>query len=490
MTNSAFKYKSNFERDVLALALDNTAKMPLQSQLLDALRRIITSNPDHSGARLPASRTLAADLSVSRTTVQAVYDQLISEGYLITRQGSGTFVAEDVPHLTPAVTDTATRPVRSPAEAWTPFQTGLPDQSLLPNKIFARHLERAWSRPDPALFARLDPLGWGPLREAIADHLRAWRQVSCDAEQVVITAGASDSLDVVFRGLVEPGLDVAIEDPCWPKIHDVLAKTGARAHPMRVDDEGFDAAHIPPQARAAIVTPSRHYPTGHSLPMPRRMALLDWAERSGGLVIEDDYDSEFRYRGQPLPALSGVDELRNTIYLGSFSKLFGPALRIGFLVLPRPLLGNARRYLADAGTRVSLVPQPALAAFMGSGEFAVHLRRMRRIYARRQAHLIQCLAPLTPYLTIEPDPSGMHLCLPFKPSLARHTRDRTICAMAKKQGLEIGALSAHCTLADAPQGLLLGYAAFEEPVLTRAADTLIDIVEAEVNSDDASRLAV
>jgi GntR family transcriptional regulator/MocR family aminotransferase len=319
-------------------------------------------------------------------------------------------------------------------------------------------------------------LGWYPLREAISDHLAAWRHLNCDPEQVIITSGAAESLDLIFRGLLPPAATVAVEDPCWPKTRETLSNSGNHVIPLRIDSEGFNTAQLPPDVTAAIVTPSRHYPTGLSLPLPRRVALCDWAARIGGTVIEDDYDSEFRYRGQPLPSLSGLDGLQHTIYLGSFSKLISSALRIGYLVLPKHLLGKARTYMGHAGARASLIPQPALATFMQSGEFSVHLRRMRRIYAQRQHHLIDALAPVVDLLDVRPDPSGMHLCVPLKPKLSSRVTDQEISKAAQNIGLHTGALSAHSILPEKPQGLLLGYAAFDEDTLTKAACRLVTLL--------------
>ena len=474
MTNSENITQSNLDRALLALTLDPTAKPSLQVQLLQALRNIVQSSPGCTGVRLPATRLLAAELSVSRTTVQAAYDQLISEGYLVARWGSGTFVAGDITHLAPPNLGASSG--LQPVQPWVPFQAGLPDASLLPHATWARHLERAWRAPGPGLLGRPDPLGWYPLREAIADHLATWRQLPCDPEQILITSGAWESFEIIFRGLMQPGNTVAIEDPCWPKTHELLATTGAKAHPVRIDDDGFDARNIPRQASAVVVTPSRHYPTGRSMPLPRRIALLDWATRTGGLIIEDDYDSEFRYRGHPLPSFAGLDALQNTIYLGSFSKLISTTLRIGYIVLPKHLLSAARGYLDRVGIRVSLVPQPALATFMRSGEFAAHLRRMRRVYVRRQAHLIDALSPARDLLDIQPDPSGMHLCIPLRPKLARRMTDQDICAKAQDHGLRVGALSAHCVLPDKPQALLLGYAAFDDDVLSEAGARLAHMI--------------
>ncbi len=476
MSNSERNTQSNLDRDLFAIALDPGARPPLQTQLLEALRSLIFSTPAYGGAQLPASRTLATELSVSRTTVQVVYDQLISEGCLTARRGSGTFIAEDLPHLV-APQPPAGR-ARPPVTPWRPFQTGLPDHALLPHKAWARHLERAWATPEPALLASPDPLGWYPLRAAIADHLGAWRHLQCDPEQVVITSGAWESLEVVLCGLLEAGSSVVVEDPCWPKSHDILQATGAGIHPVRIDGQGVDPDTLPAAADAVIVTPSRHYPTGQSLSLPRRMALLEWAGRTGAMVIEDDYDSEFRYRGKPLPSLAGLDGLQSTIYLGSFSKLVSAALRIGYLVLPKPLLPGARAYLGRTGTRASLVPQPALAAFMESGEFAVHLRRMRRIYARRQRHLVEALAPVQDLLDVHSEPSGMHLCAPLLAGLAARTTDHQISAAARSRGLQIGALSSHSVLPQRPQALLLGYAGFDEAALSDAADRLMELLRA------------
>lgn len=455
---------ANLGRALFALSLDSQAGGTLQAQLLQALKELL-SNPEHAGCRLPSSRSLAAELSVSRTTVQAVYDQMLSEGYLIARRGSGTFVADDLPHLrTP---ERRASRLGAPHRPWVPFQIGLPDLSLLPHRLWARHLERAWRDPSAALLGQADPLGWYPLREAISEHLLAWRHLSCDPEQVVITSGAWNSLELVFRGVIPQQSAVAVEDPCWPKIHDLLGMNGIVPQPSRIDAEGFDAQNIAKDTRAAIVTPSRHYPTGVSMPLARRLALIEWARNTDGIVIEDDYDSEFRYRGQPLPSLSGLDGLQNSIYLGSFSKLVSTSIRIGYVVLPRRYLDAARLYLRRTGCHASLVPQPALAGFLQSGEFAVHLRRMRRIYAKRQTHLLECLAPLSTMLELRSDPSGMHLCLRLRPDL--DMSDQQISDIAQKHGLNIGALSAHAALRDGPQGLLFGYAAFSEEALHHAA---------------------
>lgn len=462
MANSAKNHQSNLDAALFSLSLDRGAG--LAGQLLAALRETILDGA-HAGCRLPASRVLAAELSVSRLTVTTVYDQLTAEGYLTARPGAGTFVAQDLPHLAPPPA-TAPPPPPRPRPIL-PFRHGSLDQGLFPHRLWARHLERAWRAPEPALLGRADPFGWAGLRQAIAEHLAVWRGISCEAGQIVITAGARDCVDILAQALLPRGAAVAVEDPGWPVLHDLFTLAGSRPLPLRIDAEGLDPATLPLAARAVLVTPSRHYPTGVAMPLARRLALLAWARQADGLVLEDDYDSEFRYRGQPLPALAGIDGLQRVLYAGSFSKLLSPSLRIGYLVLPERLVGRVQDHLRRTGPRASLLPQPALARFMASGEFATHLRRMRRIHAARQAALLAALQPLAGLLTLAPDPGGMHLTLPVRPGLT----DRALAAAAGT--LAVDTLSDHCRLPDPPQALILGYTAFDEATLRAAAAALV-----------------
>ncbi|MHC9235290.1 MocR-like pyridoxine biosynthesis transcription factor PdxR [Pseudooceanicola sp. 502str34] len=471
MSTSAISHQSNLDAALFRLTLDRQGAQPLQQQLAEELRGLIRTGR-HAGARLPASRTLAAELSVSRMTVTTAYDQLTAEGYLVARRGAGTYVAADLPHLAPP-TPRRAPPLAAPAP-YLPFQPGVPDQRLFPHRLWARHLERAWRRPPPALLARADPFGWGPLRVAISEHLAAWRGLEAAPDQIVITGGAWDAFDLISQQVTLRGGAIAVEDPGWPTLHRLLTRRGVTPHPVRIDESGFDPAACPAGTAAAVVTPSRHYPTGRAMPLSRRLQVLHWAEAEGALVVEDDYDSEFRYQGQPLPSLAGLDGLRRTIYMGSFSKLLSPALRIGYLVLPETLVGAVREDLAVTGVRASLLPQPALAEFMASGDFATHLRRMRRVYARRQGHLLAALeaAGAGAALALKPDPSGMHLVL----SLCDGKSDAAIAAAAEARGIGPRALSSHALLPEAPQGLMLGYAAFEPEELDAAARVLAEVL--------------
>lgn len=465
--------QTNLHAALLAISLDRAAPQPLHLQLTEALRRLILSGHAPPGARLPASRQLAQDLSVSRQTTLTALDQLVAEGYLETRQGAGCFVARDLPHLSPPEPHTTPPPERP--TAYRPFHPGIPDMTLLPHATWARHLDRAWRRPHPDLLAMPNPLGWPALRAAIAAHLRAWRGIDCEAGQVVITSGATETFELLARCLMRAGDRVLVEQPGFAPMRSALSRAGLSLASMQIDEGG---AVLPKDAetRAAIVTPSRHYPLGMTMPLPRRLAFLDWAARTGAWIIEDDYDSEFRYTGTPLPALMSLGA-GQTIYVGSFSKLISPALRLAYLVLPPPLVDPIREGLSKTGPRASLVPQPALAAFMESGAFATHLRRMRRVYASRQSTLRAALNSHLPnHMATTPDPTGMHLVCRPGPALA-NLPDTEIAGRAARAGLSVRALSAYWPDGDGPQGLVLGYAGFSPEQLERAVQRLAHVLQ-------------
>ncbi|MFV1878754.1 PLP-dependent aminotransferase family protein [Nioella sp.] len=465
--------QTNIDAALLAISLDRTAPDPLHMQLTEALRRLILSGHAKPGARLPASRQLAQDLSVSRQTTLTALDQLVAEGYLETKQGAGCFVAKDLPHLAPP--DPTPLPRPEPSQPYRPFHPGIPDMTLLPHATWARHLDRAWRHPHPDLLSAPNPLGWPALRAAIAAHLKAWRGIDCTPGQVVITSGATETFELLSRSLMQTGDRVLIEQPGFAPMRAALTRSGLSLISMGLDAGG---AVLPETAaaRAAIVTPSRHYPLGMTMPLPRRLALLDWASRSDAWIIEDDYDSEFRYTGTPLPALMSLGS-GQTIYVGSFSKLISPALRLAYMVLPPALVEPIRRALVQTGPRASLIPQPALAAFMESGAFATHLRRMRRVYGDRQQVLLAALSRHLPdHLRADPDPSGMHLVCRLGPAIST-MRDSDIAARATQAGLTLRALSAYWPERDGPQGLVLGYAGFPPDQLEDAVLRLARLLQ-------------
>jgi GntR family transcriptional regulator/MocR family aminotransferase len=475
-------YKTTSDAAVLSLALDRTADEPLQVQLSGQLRRHILTGRFRSGSRLPSSRALAADLAVSRVTVVAAVDQLISEGYAESRHGSGVYVSTDLPdHVlqlsepAPSSSNLSLQPPPRPRPV-RPFQTGSPDAALFPHRDWARLLDRVWRSPGPALLATADPLGWAPLRTAIADHLGLWRGISCSARQIVITSGAVEAISLLARAAFAPDDRVLVEDPGYSTLRRALELNGLIAAPVSIDDQGFDinaAGADRRPAAGAVITPSRQYPLGVTLPLPRRLALLDWARRNDGLIIEDDYDSEYRYHGRPLPALMSLDDGDCVAYIGSFSKVLSASLRLGFLVVPVSMTGAVSAAMEQTGPSASLVPQPVLARFMTNGDFAAHIRRTRRVYARRQTALVAALRTHTgKLLDIEPAPAGMHIVAGFKRSLLLRMGDTEAAARAAEVGLSVRALSSYYAGEPHRQGLVLGYAGFDEAAIAEGVERL------------------
>ncbi len=477
MTNKSAHSISNFQAALFALSLDREAATPLHVQLAEALRDMIQQGKAAPGARLPASRMLAAELSISRITVLTAVDQLIAEGYLETRRGAGTYVVDDLPDMPALPPEQLKTPPAPPPPPLRPFQPALPDLESFPHVEWARHLERTWRYPHPALTGVPDPMGWMPLRAQIAAHLSVWRGIQARPEQVIITSGATEGFELITRAFLAAGDPVMIEDPCFAPMRAALIRAGMKVRACPVDVEGLDIANAPTEgAKLAVLTPSRQYPTGATLPLARRAAALEWASQSNAWIIEDDYDGEFRYRGQPLPALASLDRAGRVFYLGSFSKLLSPALRLGYLVAPEHTLPGLFRAMAETGARASVVPQPALAGFMESGGFSTHLRRMRRTYAKRQEVLRNALAGHEDWIIAHAEDAGMHLCCTLGPRM-KGVHDTVIAAAGAKVGLTLRALSAYSTQPEPRQGLVLGYTAFAPEVLEEGAKTLIAMLQ-------------
>ncbi len=463
------------------IGLDRGAPGPLYRQLTAQLRGLIDSGRLPAGTRLPASRALAEGLGISRTTALQAIDQLAAEGYLDGRPGSGTFVAA----LTPApaaggsaVAGQAVAPPAEPSGAGQPFHPGVPDAAAFPARAWARHLQAAWRAPATGLLTMQHAAGQPELRAAIASHLRSFRGLDCGPANVLVTGGIRDALALVGQALLPAGAPVAVEDPGFPPLRTALQAQGRPVLPCPVDGDGLRVADLATRATgtcALTVTPSRHYPLGATMPLPRRIALLDWAGATGAWILEDDYDSEFRYAGQPVPPLAALDRAGRVLYLGSFSKVMFPSLRLGYLVAD----GDTVARLATARPRhsdpPSAVPQPALAAFIDSGGFARHLRRMRRLYQARQAAFLSAFhAALSPWLVATPAPAGMHLVAHRGPALPARMTDLQLSALAASCGLSVPPLSACYAALPAgagararPFGLVFGYAGVAEPVAAR-----------------------
>ncbi len=489
---------------LLALDLDRKSEIPLHRQLYDQIREAVLTGRLAPGARLPSSRTLASELGCSRNTAVTAFDQLLSEGYLAGQVGSGTYISHVLPEelLTLAAkTPQSSRP--DPEEKAPPrrrglsrrgevlaafprgrrvttgaFVPGVPELALFPFDVWARLLGRVWRRPPEALRRHGDHAGYEPLRRAIADYLRAARGLDCDWRQVLITSGAQQGLDLVARTLLDPGDPVWVENPGYRGLRGPLFAAGAEAVPLPVDAEGISVVagrDRAPTARMAIVAPSHQYPLGVTMSLARRLELLAWAREADAWIVEDDYDSEYRYEGRPLSALQSLDDADNgrVVYLGSFSKVMFPSLRLGYLVIPEDLIepmARARGTLDDHPTAIS---QPALAAFIAEGHFAAHVRRMRVLYAARQAVLLEEIErQLGGQLEAQPDEAGLHLVAHLTPELAARMSDREAAARAEAEGLAVSPLSDYYDGEPDRQGLMLGYAAVPEDEIRLAVKKL------------------
>lgn len=480
-----------FDAALLTLVTDRADAAPLYVQLYEQLRELILSERLAAAQRLPATRTLADELGVSRTTVVAAYDQLRSEGYIDARRGSGAFVANVPPDHLLSARSIAAKPLhpskndrqtdlRPPEHRPLPFSPGAVDQDLFPTQLWSRLLDRAWRRHGCNLLNRSDARGHVPLQHAISEHLKIWRAIDCDAEQIFVTSGSAEGLRLVLSSLLDKPDRVFLEDPGYDTFRRVVADQRHEAVCCPVDGEGLDIAEAErrtPNARAAIVTASRHYPLGVTMSLARRLALLDWAKRTGGWIIEDDYDSEYRYAGRPLATLMSLDETERVIYLGSFSKVLFPTLRLGYVVAPRGAVDLFTTALRSIGSSASMVAQPALAEFIESGAFASHIRRMRRVYGRRLVALRQALDTHCQGL-LEPagTDGGMHIVARLSEKLARDTSDIELSRRAHAAGLIAPAISSHAIEHHDVQGLVLGFAAFQECELANGVRCLASVL--------------
>lgn len=419
-----------------SITLEQASALPLYRQLYNALREAILAGQLKAGARLPATRVLANAFGISRNTVLNAYAQLFAEGYVEGEVGSGTYVARTLPdellHARASVTlssptilagrqlsrrgtrlgTTRIPTPRFPGELKA-FRPGIPALDAFPYELWARLVARRWRRPQRSLLGYGDPAGYRPLREAIASYLGEARAVRCQAEQVIVVAGSQQALDLTARMLLDEGDAAWIEDPGYLGARGALLGAGAHLVPVPVDGEGLDVAAgkaCSPGARLIYATPSHQYPYGVTMSLPRRLALLEWASQAGAWVLEDDYDSEYRYAGRPLAALQGLDSEGRVIYLGTFSKVLFPALRLGYMIVPPDLVDAfaAARALVDRHSPT--LDQAALADFISDGHFARHIRRMRALYAERQAILVEAAThELSGTLDVHSAEAGMHL---------------------------------------------------------------------------------
>jgi GntR family transcriptional regulator/MocR family aminotransferase len=476
----------------LPLALTTSEGRPLQLAIYDALREAILLGRLGSGARLPATRDLACQLGVARGTVVAAYLQLIAEGYLRGERGAGTLVTEKIPEHWALPTPGARRrprrrsvalsvrgsalskgrfPVPGPG-ALRPFLPYTPAVDAFPRARWGQLVARHARRTEAPRFRDVDACGYRPLREALAEHLRVFRGVRCEADRVLIFPGVHQALDLVARMILDRGDAAWMEDPGYFGARRVLQAADVEVVPVPVDRGGLDVARgieAAPAARLVYVTPAHQAPLGTTLTLERRMRLLDWAYEAGARVFEDVYDSEFRYEGRPLAALQGIDDRDVVLHAGTLSKVMFPGLRLAYLVVPDALVDPFAAAMSMLHRYVALLPQAATADFIAEGDLGRHVRRVRAVYAERRASLTSALErELGDQLDVVEANCGMQVLA----WLARRGDDRTICRSAYASGLEMLPLSKFAIRPLRRGGLVLGFAAVDSKRTLRAIPRL------------------
>ena len=465
---------------------------PLFRQIYLSLRRQILSGNFRPGDRLPATRSLAEELGVSRTVVLLAYEQLLAEGFATGHAGSGTYVSEAV-HI--KRTHSAERlakvrlssfgsaaaksnarmrvPSRSLSVCRYDFAYGRSDLDTFPFEAWRRIVLKQLRAASIRSFDYGHPGGNDKLREAIAAHLRRSRAVVCDPEQVIVVSGSQQALDLVTRVLIERGNQVAVEDPMYQGTRLSLVAAGARLQPVRVDSKGLDPERLSNDARMVVVTPSHQFPTGAILPLERRVALLGWARKRNAVVVEDDYDGEFRYDGQPLESLQGLDTEGRVVYVGTFSRTVFSALRIGYLVAPKSLVKAllSAKWLADRHS--ATLEQEALAEFIASGLYERHLRRLRRRNAKRREALLGAIHHhLADRVEVSGDGAGSHVVL----WPAARGDEPQLVQQAAAHEVGVYGISGYYFSRPARPGLLLGYSRMTEHQIREGIRRLAEVL--------------
>ena len=455
--------------------LDRRSPAPLYRQLYEGFRDAILERRLRAGQRIPSTRSLAAELNISRLPLLNAYEQLTAEGYFQSRTGSGTFVASvpsrgRTPTRSPMVVR-GKRPVSRDTDflldiesdpwlgGWGPFRVSEPAVDRFPHQVWSRLVGRhaRASRANPRSLHYGDPMGHRPFREAVAEYLRTARAVRCEADQVMAVSGSQQALSLAARVLIDPGSSVWVEEPGYPGARAVLKLRGARLVPVPVDEEGLDVAagvERCPDASAVYVTPSHQYPLGMVMSASRRLQLLEWASKSGSWIIEDDYDSEYRYASPPIASLQGLDRDARVLYVGTFSKVLFPALRLGYVVVPSDLVDRFAAVRDATDIFPPTFPQAVLADFIRRGHFARHLRRTRALYRERRDALVEALdEEFGGDLSVVGDDAGMHLVA----TSSRLRNDREVSVRAARKGLWAMPLSS-CHLGTPSQrGFVLGF---------------------------------
>jgi len=497
--------KTGMLSDWLAQRLTRDGQQPVYRQLYRLLREAILHHALPAGAKLPSSRLLASELGIARNTVTQVYEQLALEGYVSAKTGRGTCVVDTAPDEIAGMRERLGRTGKMPAaplpapallsargarlieEAGASkrqggaFMPGVPDVSLFPARIWARLHNRYWSRPHPDLLTYAPAGGLPALREALADYLRSARSVNCAPWQIIITTGIHQSVDLAVRLLTDPGDVIWTENPCYWGVRNVLNVAGLVTRPIPVDEEGLAPSPedfaTPP--RLMLVTPSHQYPLGMVMSLARRRMLLEYARAHGAWLIEDDYDSEFRYAGRPLASLQGLDTDGRVIYVGSFSKTLFPGLRVGYLIAPKSLAERFSVASAELYREGQPLQQAVLAEFIAEGYFTSHVRRMRTLYGQRRQTLLDAMNARygDAFPTVGKD-AGLHLVM----RLPDGCDDRALAAAALAQDVVTRPLSGYydTRAGRSASGLLLGYACVPDAEIVAAFARLARVIDAAV----------
>jgi GntR family transcriptional regulator / MocR family aminotransferase len=463
------------------IALDSNGKIPIYRQLYEWFRRAILSGQLRPGQRVPSTRNLAAELKVSRIPVSSAYEQLRAEGYLEAFVGAGTCVVRSIPvdALKPEFGKIREAPrrvskskaprsvsrrvalMRVPPQTWSnklvAFRVSLPALEHFPTGVWSKLVNRHSRRPTRQSMAYGDAMGYMPLREAIAEYLGAVRAVRCNPSQILITTGSQQGLQLSTQVLLDANARVWIEEPGYPGARQALIMAGAQLVPVPVDPEGLNVAEgirRAGSAQAVFITPSHQYPLGVTMTATRRMLLLNWAERSGAWIIEDDYDSEYRFGDRPIPSLQSLDTGERVIYVGTFSKVIFPALRLGYMVVPEDLVDafSAARDATDQFS--STLYQAVMTDFIREGHFARHIRKMRMLYLERRTALVEGIqSQMSGKLEVIGAEAGMHLVALLPPGVS----DVALSKKASAMGISAMPLSACYLKPPGRAGLILGY---------------------------------
>ncbi len=479
------------------ISVDRKNPKPLHKQIYDAYKAIIVERGVSAGQQIPSSRTLAAELGISRIPVLNAYSQLLAEGYFESRAGAGTFVSSSLPDQLPsrdyrasrsAEARSGSRPIsrrsmlvpdragRPQLRGWGAFNVGQLSPDHFPFQVWSKLVTRHCRNTGAEALNYGNPMGLKEFREAIAAYLRTARAVRCEAHQIMIVSGSQQALEIAARVLLDPGCRVWIEDPGYAFLRHGLAMSGCSLVPVPVDGEGLNVmAGIKRyrDARAAYVTPSHQFPLGVTMSASRRLQLLDWAQSSGAWILEDDYDSEYRYESMPIASLQGLDHNARVIYIGTFSKTLFPAIRLGYIVIPPDLIERfeAVRHAMDLGP--PYLSQAVLTDFINEGHFARHIRKTRLLYSERRTALVDAIRrEFGSSLEVGGAEAGMHLVLMLPDGL----RDQEISERAAAQNLRLWPLSP-CFLGDPRrQGFILGFGSTEAAQIPGAVHRLRKLI--------------